>query len=157
MPVDEITKEKAEAQAAAGYANYICHFDADGKLTRVIKMLRGEVSFDLVYTYCPKGKLKTSMETRNGQAIVQEYDEHSRGQRGKMALSSAKICNRSTACARQTERRIRRMSRRANTLLCAGRSETLARMPTAHTGRRRSFPAMLSLARERHVSARRRS
>ncbi len=86
VPVDKITKEEAEVQAAAGYVYYVCHFDADGKLTRVIKMLRGEVSFDLVYTYRPNGKLKTSTETRNGKVIVQEYDERGRGQLGKVAF-----------------------------------------------------------------------
>lgn len=78
VPVDKITKEEAEAQAAAGYTYYICRFDADEKLTRVIKMLRGAVSFDLVYTYRPNGKLKASTETRDGKAIVQEYDERGR-------------------------------------------------------------------------------
>ncbi len=34
VPQRKITKQEADAQAAAGYASYVCHFDSDGRLTR---------------------------------------------------------------------------------------------------------------------------
>ena len=54
-----ITKKQADALAAAGYGYLIGSYNADGHLTRVVKMLQGEVFFDLQYTYHRNGKLKT--------------------------------------------------------------------------------------------------
>jgi hypothetical protein len=73
---DKITKEEADALAVAGYAYLIGYFDVDGKLTRVVKMLRGSVFFDDVYVYYASGKLKSSKVTNSdGVVIVREYDE----------------------------------------------------------------------------------
>ena len=75
---DKITKAQADALAAAGYAYLIASFDADGHLTRVVKMLHGEVFFDLQYAYHPNGKLKTATLADNLKSTVLEYDERGR-------------------------------------------------------------------------------
>jgi len=63
---DKITKAQADALAAAGYAYLIGSYDADGHLTRVVKMLQGEVFFDLQYSYHRNGKLKTATLADSG-------------------------------------------------------------------------------------------
>ena len=80
---NKITKEEAEAIAAEGSAYLIGHFDADGKLTRVVKMLLGSVFFDFVYEYHPNGKRKTATVTNAKRIVtVRHYDERGRGLSG---------------------------------------------------------------------------
>jgi hypothetical protein len=71
-----ITKERAETQAARGYAYMIGYFNADGKRIRDVKMLRGEVFFENEYTYDPRGRL-TRIKTTNPDGVVRfvEYPE----------------------------------------------------------------------------------
>jgi hypothetical protein len=76
---NKITKEEADAVAAEGFAYLIGYFDADGKPTRVVKMLRGSVFFEFVYAYHPSGKLKRVEATNTrGVVTVREYDESTR-------------------------------------------------------------------------------
>ena len=70
---DKITKAQADALAAAGYAYLIASFDADGHLTRVVKMLHGEVFFDLQYAYHPNSKLKTAMLADNMESKARRW------------------------------------------------------------------------------------
>src|SRR5215510_12473718 len=60
---NQITKEEADAIAAGGHAYLIGHLNADGKLVRVVKMLRGSTFFDFEYAYHPNGRLKYSRVT----------------------------------------------------------------------------------------------
>jgi hypothetical protein len=83
---NKVTKEEAEAIGAAGAAYLIGYFDAEGKLTRVVKMLRGAVFFEYLYTYHPNGKRRSAEVTRNGCVTVLEYDTRGRGQTGKIAF-----------------------------------------------------------------------
>jgi uncharacterized protein DUF6156 len=83
---NRITKEEADAIAARGNAYLIGYYDADGKLTRVIKMLRGEVFFDYAYAYHPNGRRKSATVSRNGRLTVLEYDERGRGKLGRVAF-----------------------------------------------------------------------
>ena len=62
-----ITREQADALAAEGSAYLIGHFDADGKLTRVVKLLRGEFFFEYLYDYHPNGRLKRTQVTRGAE------------------------------------------------------------------------------------------
>ena len=79
----KITREEADAVAAQGSAYLIGYFDADGRLTRVVKMLRGSVFFEFVYAYHPNGKRKSATVTNaNGIVTVREYDESGRGRPG---------------------------------------------------------------------------
>ena len=64
-----ITREEAEAVAAEGHAYLIGHFDSDGRLRRVVKMLRGSVFFDFEYTYYPNGTRKSAKVT-NAKGVV---------------------------------------------------------------------------------------
>jgi hypothetical protein len=76
---DKITREEADALAAAGSAYLIGYFDADGKRMRVVKMLRGSIFFDQVYAYYASGKLKGVKTTNSdGTVIVREYSESDR-------------------------------------------------------------------------------
>jgi len=71
----KITKEEAYAIAASGSPYLIGYFDADGKLTRVIKMMRGKVFFEFVYAYYPSGKVKRVEATNTrGEVTVRDYD-----------------------------------------------------------------------------------
>jgi hypothetical protein len=45
----KVTKEEADAVAAREGAYLIGYFDADGRLRRAVKMLRGAVFFDFEY------------------------------------------------------------------------------------------------------------
>jgi hypothetical protein len=72
---DKITQEEAYAIAASGSPYLIGYFDADGKLTRAVKMLRGAMFFDFVYAYYPNGKVKRVQATNTrGEVTVREYD-----------------------------------------------------------------------------------
>jgi hypothetical protein len=83
----KITKAEADAVAAKGYAYVIGYFDADGKLVRVVKMLRGEVFFEFVYAYYPSRKLRSATVTASdGRVTVLEYDTGGRGITGKTAF-----------------------------------------------------------------------
>jgi len=76
----KVTKEEADAAAARGSAYLIGHFDADGRLTRVVKMLRGAVFFDFEYTYHPNGRRKSAKVTNaKGVVTIREYDRAGRG------------------------------------------------------------------------------
>ena len=78
-----ITKEEADAVAARGAAYLIGYFDADGRLMRVVKMLRGEVFFDFEYTYHPNGRRKSAKVTNaKGVVTIREYDKGGRGRPG---------------------------------------------------------------------------
>ena len=72
-----LTKEQADDNAARGYAYYIGYYDADGKkLLRSVKMLRGAVNFEHVYTYYPSGNLKHVKATnRDGHVSERDYAE----------------------------------------------------------------------------------
>ena len=77
-----ISKEEAEDRAAGGKAYLISSFDAQGRLVRVIKMLKGSIFFEFVYEYHPNGKLKTATITNaKGETSLRRYDE-----RGRKAL-----------------------------------------------------------------------
>jgi hypothetical protein len=83
----KITKEEADALAAKGYAYLIAYFDADSRLVRVVKMLRGEVFFEFAYAYYPNGKLRSATVTASdGGVSVLEYDTRGRGITGKPAF-----------------------------------------------------------------------
>src|SRR5262245_40874317 len=77
---NKITKEEAEAVASKGSAYLIGYFDDEGRLTRVVKMLRGSVFFEFVYEYHRNGKRKSATVT-NAKGIVtaRHYDERGRG------------------------------------------------------------------------------
>jgi len=79
----QVTKEKAEAVAAEGGAYLIGYFDADGRLTRAVKMLRDSVFFDFEYTYYPNGTRKSAKVTNaKGVVSLREYDRWGRGRPG---------------------------------------------------------------------------
>ena len=79
----KVTKERAEAVAADGGAYLIGHFDADGRLTRAVKMLRGSVFFDFEYTYHPNGTRKSARVTNaKGVVTMRVYDRWGRGRPG---------------------------------------------------------------------------
>jgi Family of unknown function (DUF6156) len=83
----KITKEEADAFAAKGYAYLIGYFDADGRLVRVVKILRGEVFFDFVYAYYPNRKLRSATVTASdGKVTAMEYDTRGRGVPGRPAF-----------------------------------------------------------------------
>jgi hypothetical protein len=72
---NKITKEEADTIAAGGSPYLIGYFDTDGKLLRVVKMLRGAVFFDFVYDYHPSGKVKRVEATNTrGEVTVRESD-----------------------------------------------------------------------------------
>jgi len=74
-----ISKEQAEAIAARGNAYLIGYFDDGGRLVRNVKMLRGEVFFEHLYTYYPSGKLRRVTATNaNGVVTTREYADGSR-------------------------------------------------------------------------------
>jgi hypothetical protein len=80
---NKITKDEADAAAAKGNAYLIGCFDADNRLTRVIKMLKGSVFFDFEYTYHANGRRKSAKVTNaNGVVTMREYDEAGRGRPG---------------------------------------------------------------------------
>jgi hypothetical protein len=74
--INRITREQAEAQAARGCAYMIGHFDAQGRLVRAVKMLRGAVFFDQRYSYDPQGRL-VCIETIDADGVIKsaEYPE----------------------------------------------------------------------------------
>lgn len=73
-----ITKDEADAIAAKGAAYLIGHFDTDGKLVRVVKLLGGDVFFEYAYAYHPNGRLRSARITRAGSVKTLEYDERGR-------------------------------------------------------------------------------
>ena len=76
---NRITKEEAEAITAQGAAYLIGYYGDDGKLTCVVKFLRGEFFFEYLYSYHPNGRLKSARITRRDRVTMLEYD--SRGRR----------------------------------------------------------------------------
>src|SRR5882757_4975761 len=75
----KISKEEADALHAEGRVYLIGHYDGR-KLTRVTKMLKGEVFFDFEYTYYRHGVRKTVKTTNaKGEVKVREYDRWGRG------------------------------------------------------------------------------
>lgn len=74
-----ITKKEADAIAIRGSAYMIGHFDADNRLVRNVKMLRGAVFFEHVYDYYPNGRLKRVKATNpDGVETVREYRQTDR-------------------------------------------------------------------------------
>jgi len=74
-----ITKDEADAIAARGNAYMIGYFDADNRLVREVKMLRGEVFFEHVYEYYPSGRLRRVKATNpKGVETVREYRQTDR-------------------------------------------------------------------------------
>ena len=74
-----ISKQEAEAIAAGGNAYLIGYFDDDGRLVRDVKMLRGEVFFEHLYTYYPSGKLRrVTVTNADGVVTTREYRDGSR-------------------------------------------------------------------------------
>lgn len=75
----QITKEEADARAARGEAYIIGYYDAAGRLVRNVKMYRGVVFFEHIYTYYPSGKLQRMQVTNSdGQVTVRDYKETDR-------------------------------------------------------------------------------
>ena len=76
----KINREEADAVAAGGGAFLIGHFDARGRLTRVVKRLRGATFFDFTYEYHDNGKLKAAtIANADGVTTLRRYDERGRG------------------------------------------------------------------------------
>ncbi len=75
---NKMTKEETDAFAAKGAVYLVGYYDADGKLMRVVKFLRGEVFFEYLYTYHPNGKIKSARVKRSGRDTLLEYDERGR-------------------------------------------------------------------------------
>jgi hypothetical protein len=73
-----MTKEEADGFAAKGAVYLVGYYDADGKLIRVVKFLRGEVFFEYLYTYHPNGRIKSARVLRDGRDTLLEYDERGR-------------------------------------------------------------------------------
>lgn len=74
-----ITKDEADAIAARGNAYLIGYFDADNRLVRNVKMLRGEVFFEHVYDYYPSGRLgRVTATNPKGVVTVREYRQSDR-------------------------------------------------------------------------------
>ena len=61
-----------------GAAYLIGYFDGCGRLTRAVKMYRGEVFFDYAYRYHANGRLKSASVARGGRVTVLEYDARGR-------------------------------------------------------------------------------
>ena len=64
---NKITKEEADAMAASGAVYLIGYFDSDGRLTRVVKFLRGKVFFEYLYSYHPNERLRSAKVARGGR------------------------------------------------------------------------------------------
>ena len=75
---DRITKEEAQALSAKGAAYLIGYYADDGRLTRAVKLDRGEFLFEYRYNYYPNGRLKRVRVTRGGCVTVLDYDRHGR-------------------------------------------------------------------------------
>lgn len=75
---NRITKEEADAYAARGAVYLIGYYDANGRLMRVVKYLRGAVFFEYLYTYHPNGKLQSARVMRGGRDTLLEYDKRGR-------------------------------------------------------------------------------
>jgi YD repeat-containing protein len=73
-PQNRITREEAQALAARGAAYLIAYYADDGRLTRAVKLDRGEFFFEYRYTYHPNGRLKRVRVTRGGCVTVLDYD-----------------------------------------------------------------------------------
>jgi hypothetical protein len=77
-PLDRITREDAKALAAKGAAYLIGYYADDSRLTRVVKLDRGEFVCEYRYNYYPNGRLKRVRVTRGGCVTVLDYDRHGR-------------------------------------------------------------------------------
>ena len=75
---NRITSQQADAITADGAAYLIGYYSDDGKLTGVVKFLRGEVFFEYLYSYHPNGRLKSARVTRGGRVTLLEYDAQGR-------------------------------------------------------------------------------
>ena len=78
---NRITQDEAEAIAARGNAYLIGYFDDHNRLVRNVKMLRGAVFFEHVYTYYPSGRLSSARAT-NPDGVVTERHYADRGRAG---------------------------------------------------------------------------
>lgn len=61
-PTDELTKAQAEELASRGYAYYVGYFDAVGRLSRIVKVYRGETVLDKEVTYDTNGRMVAARE-----------------------------------------------------------------------------------------------
>jgi hypothetical protein len=52
--------------------------DGNGRLTRAVKFLRGELFFEYLYRYHPNGRLQSARVFRGGRVTVLEYDARGR-------------------------------------------------------------------------------
>jgi hypothetical protein len=74
-----VTKDEADAIAARGNAYLIGYFDADNRLVRDVKMLRGQIFFEHVYEYYPNGRLRRVKATNpKGVETEREYRQTDR-------------------------------------------------------------------------------
>ena len=74
--VGRISKEEAEARAIRGSAYLVGYFDADNRLVRDVKMLRGQVFFEHHYSYYPSGRLRHMTVTNaRGEVLERDYRE----------------------------------------------------------------------------------
>jgi hypothetical protein len=80
---NRIAKEAADALHAAGTVYLVGHYNGDGRLTRAVKYLRGELFFEYLYRYHPNGRLQSARIFRGGRVTVLEYDA-----RGRIAMKS---------------------------------------------------------------------
>jgi hypothetical protein len=75
---NRITREEAEARHAEGTVYLVGHYDGEGRLTRAVKFLRGEVFFEYLYIWHPNGRLRCARVSRGGRVTVLEYDARGR-------------------------------------------------------------------------------
>jgi hypothetical protein len=73
-----ISKDEADAFAAKGAAWLTGYYDESGRLTRAVKMYRGELFFEYGYAYHPNGRLRSARVTRGGRVTVLEFDARGR-------------------------------------------------------------------------------
>jgi hypothetical protein len=75
---NRISKAQADALDAHGAVYMTGYFDGDSRLTRVVKMYRGEMFFDYRYEYDANGRLKSASVERGGRTDVLEFDARGR-------------------------------------------------------------------------------
>jgi hypothetical protein len=74
--IKKIKSGQAEALAASGGSYYVAYYRADGRLIRVVKMLRGKADFEHVYAYSPSGQLlRAAIRRPDGDASVLGCDK----------------------------------------------------------------------------------
>ncbi len=66
---EKITKEEAEALAAAGHSYYVGHYSPGGSLIKAVKMLNGKMNFEHAYLYSSSGRLMSAAITRTDGTV----------------------------------------------------------------------------------------